>query len=123
MSNPLPLGQDLPAEAPPSSASLPAELPVDVTCPKCNAGRLIDPGEMGYCPTWGYCRYVEEARRDPGLAPPKAPTDQQLIVSGMRETLSGTPAWVGVLLAGVVVIIIYLIALDRMLANPSYQRA
>jgi len=128
MSKPLPVGSDLPAAPSAESAELLVEsssdtsAPVSSQCPKCD-GRLIDPEEMGYCPTCGYCRYVEEARRNPGFDRPKAPTPTELFAEGVRGTVSDVPGWVGVLLGGVFAIIAYLIALDFLLDNPSYVRA
>jgi len=99
-----------------------APKPVDSKCPKCT-GRLIDPEEMGYCPTCGYCRYVEEARRNPGFDRPKPPTPTQLFAEGVRGSVAELPGWLVVLLGGAFAIIVYLIALDVLLENHSYERA
>src|SRR6266568_2147995 len=122
MSKPTPLGRELPTEPPTDFAEQPLEPPVEVKCPKCD-GRLIDPEEMGYCPSCGYCRYVEEARRNPGFERPKPPTPTQLFAEGVRGTVADVPGWVGVMLGGIVAIIVYLIALNNLLADPSYARA
>ena len=87
MSKPTPLGREPPADPPPDFAEEPLDSPVEVKCPKCD-GRLIDPEEMGYCPACGYCRYVEEARRNPGFERPKPPTPTQLFAEGVRGTVA-----------------------------------
>jgi hypothetical protein len=123
MSSPLPIDRDLPVEPPPDSVELPLDAPPEVRCPKCDGGRLIDPEEMGYCPICGYCRYVEEARQNPGFDRPKQPTEMEVFKASVGQTVAAMPGWVGVMLGGIFAIIVYLIALDSLLAEPSYERA
>jgi hypothetical protein len=110
---------DISVESPPAEAAPAAPEP---TCPRCK-WRLIDPEEMGYCPSCGYCKYVEMHRRwTRGDLTPKRPT-RWLGLRAAVDAVAATPGWLAILLGGCFAILLHVKATDQLLSPHSEERA
>jgi hypothetical protein len=105
------------------SAPTAEPVPVAPPCPRCG-GKLTNPESLGWCPSCGYCRSLEEDAKQAALA--TAPTNRQPSTLGVVEfveMLAKLPRWLWVLLGGSSIIAVSSVAANFMLPDDSLARA
>jgi len=102
-----------PAEAAPEDAA---------PCPQCSA-KLIDPNGLGWCRACGYCRSLEVERKSRPLQRPALPaTTSPMALLECGRMLARAPAWVWVLLTGVVTVVVCSLPPSLSLPEDSLSR-
>lgn len=102
----------------PATESAPA-----APCPRCG-GKLTNPEGLGWCPSCGYCRSLEEDANKVALA--IAPVKRQPSALGLVEffeVLSKLPGWLWGLLGGIAAIVGLSVAADCFLLPPGDSMA
>src|SRR5438128_8285935 len=92
-------------------------------CPRCG-GKLTNPEGLGWCPSCGYCRSLEQDAKKAALATPAAPRGPSpLGIVEFVEVLGRLPRWFWGLLGGSVVVVLVSVAADFILPDESLARA
>jgi hypothetical protein len=104
--------------APPAESA-----PEVVPCPRCG-GKLTNPEGLGWCPSCGYCRSLEQDANKAALATPTtARKPSALGVVEFGEMLAKVPRWFWGTLGGIAVVVVISLAADFTLAEESLPRA
>src|SRR5438132_9975401 len=92
--------------APVAEKSTPAAAPAPavVPCPRCG-GKLTNPEGLGWCPSCGYCRSLDEGPGKTAMAVPQGPrTPSSLGIVEFFEVLGKLPFWLWVLVGGTAIV-------------------
>src|SRR5438132_8108230 len=111
--------------APVAEKSTPAAAPAPavVPCPRCG-GKLTNPEGLGWCPSCGYCRSLEQDAKKAALAAPTAPRGPSALgIVEFAEVLGKLPRWLWVLLGGTSIVVGISVAADVVLPEDSLARA
>jgi hypothetical protein len=108
--------------APPAEATAEAT-PEAPPCPRCG-GKLTNPEGLGWCPSCGYCRSLEQDAKKAALAAPATPRGPSpLGVVEFVEVLGKLPRWFWVLLGGTSIVVGISVAANSVLPDDSLARA
>jgi ATP dependent DNA ligase C terminal region len=114
----------LPAE-PVAKKSAPAAPPPPAAapCPRCG-GKLTNPEGLGWCPSCGYCRSLDEGPGKTAVAAAQGPHKPSPFgIVEFFEVLGKLPFWLWVLVGGAATVAAISVAADIVLPDESLARA
>jgi hypothetical protein len=118
-------------EAPPVALEQPVSQPEpkapetqQAVCPRCGAGKLVDPDSLGWCSRCGYCRSLEEeSKKVLEAARPAGKASSALGAAEFGNLVQRLPRWSWILGGGTLVIVVLSVAANFALPEESLSRA
>jgi hypothetical protein len=110
---------------PVAEKSAPAAVPAPgaVPCPRCG-GKLTNPEGLGWCPSCGYCRSLDEGAGKMAIAAAQGPRKPSpLGIVEFFEVLGKLPFWLWMLVGGSAIVAAISVAADFVLPEESLARA
>jgi hypothetical protein len=122
----LPLHREAPvALETPASQPQPTQPQADgAICPRCGAGKLVDPDSLGWCSRCGYCRSLEaESKKVLEASKPAGKASSALGAAEFANIVQRLPKWSWILGGGTLVIVLLSLAANSAMSDESLPRA